>query len=229
MSVLGKDAAGKRIEQFLRAHPTGPLLVCVGSASVAGLAWLAKQAPDRRVTLLIGDLQSRNFRHADDAERKSALRFVQRSDVEVLNWYQTDKNANGRSEAHLKVWAVLDESEKFVAFLVGSANLTNAGLKENVEVVAVADATEHDYLSRTLKGLRKRSWNKTTQGQPVKDRLVEHISNPKTRVPTLEATPAAPAAQSGCGFRAAALLVSSVGLTTAVGWLLVRAVIGRRR
>ena len=60
------DTAAKRVERFLAAHPTGPLVVCVGSASVAGIVWLAQRTRGRPVTLLIGDMKSRNFAKATD-------------------------------------------------------------------------------------------------------------------------------------------------------------------
>ena len=126
------DTAANRVERFLDSHPTGPLVVCVGSASVAGIAWLAARSRGRPVTLLIGDMKSRNFAKATDRDRSSALEFVSRSDVTVLNWYRTNRSNQGRSEAHLKVWATCDNRGVPQAFLVGSANLTNAGLQENV-------------------------------------------------------------------------------------------------
>ena len=150
--------AGDRVERFLRSHDAGRLVVCVGSASVSGLVWLAERTRERPVTLLIGDLQGRNFQHATDADRRAALAFVQRSDVEVRNWYRTARNAAGRSEAHLKVWAACDERGVPSAYLVGSANLTTAGFAENVELMAVADSSDHDYLGGVLQGLLDKSW-----------------------------------------------------------------------
>ena len=75
---------------------------------------------------------------------------MQRNDVEVRNWYRTARNAAGRSEAHLKVWSACDERGAPSAYLVGSANLTTAGLAENVELMTVADSSEHDYLDGVL-------------------------------------------------------------------------------
>ena len=62
------DTAATRVERFLAAHPTGPLVVCVGSVSVAGIVWLAERSQGRPVTtLLIGDTRSRNIAKATDA------------------------------------------------------------------------------------------------------------------------------------------------------------------
>ena len=106
MALGGRTA--DRVERFLDAHPDGRLMVCVGSASVAGIVWLAERTRRRPVTLLIGDLKSRNFAKATDADRGAALDFVNRGDVSVRNWYRTQRSGQGRSEAHLKVWAACD-------------------------------------------------------------------------------------------------------------------------
>ena len=208
--------AGHRIERFLRTHSTGRLIVCVGSASVSGLVWLAEHTAQRPVTLLIGDLQGRNFQHATDADRRAALEFVQRSDVEVHNWYRTARSAAGRSEAHLKVWATCDERGAPHAYLVGSANLTTAGFAENVELMTVADSSEHDYLTGVLEALLEKSWL-------AKDQLVERIAGPDAhavaprphRRPTRSGQhrrqSGAPKAQTGCGKQAAALAVCVLG------------------
>ena len=191
------DTAADRVERFLAAHPSGPLVVCVGSASVAGIAWLAKRSRGRPVTLLIGDMKSRNFAKATDADRRAALDFVQRGNVTVLNWYRTGRSNQGRSEAHLKVWAACNNAGTPQAFLVGSANLTIAGLHENVELMALADASEHAYLRSTVQQLRDKSWDR-------KDRLQEliehgdsaegrhHRHSKRTRHRT-------PATSTGCG------------------------------
>ena len=159
-----------RVERFLAAHPTGPLVVCVGSASVAGIVWLAQRSRGRRVTLFIGDMKSRNFALATDRDRSAALAFVSRTDVDVRNWYRTKRSSQGRSEAHLKVWAACDDTGAPQAFLVGSANLTIAGLHENVELMALADASEHAYLRSTLQQLQDKSWD-------AKERLEEWIEH----------------------------------------------------
>ena len=205
----------------MRTHPTGRLIVCVGSASVSGLVWLAERTRQRPVTLLIGDLQGRNFQHATDADRRAALAFVQRSDVEVHNWYRTPRSAAGRSKAHLKVWAACDERGAPHAFLVGSANLTTAGFAENVELMTVADSSEHDYLTGVLEALLQKSWL-------AEDQLVERIAGPdaQTDAPRPHRRSArsgrhrqqsrAPKAQTGCGKQAAALAACVLGFGVAV-------------
>ena len=212
------DTAAKRVERFLAAHPTGPLVVCVGSASVAGIVWLAERSRARPVTLLIGDMKSRNFAKATDAHRRTALGFVQRSDVTVLNWYRTGRSNQGRSEAHLKVWAACDHAGAPHAFLVGSANLTMAGLHENVELMTVADASEHGYLRSTLQQLQDKAWD-------AQDRLEEWIGHGDVpadrhharghRSGRASAGSAirrrAPAASTGCGSQVLAVASLAVG------------------
>jgi len=219
--VALSDTAAKRVERFLAAHPTGPLVVCVGSASVAGIVWLAERSRGRPVTLLIGDMKSRNFAKATDAHRHTALGFVQRNDVTVLNWYRTDRSSQGRSEAHLKVWAACDHAGVPQAFLVGSANLTMAGLHENVDLMALADASEHTYLRSTLQELQSKAW-------AAKERLeewIEHGDAPadrhrprRHRSGRASAGNAsrrqAPAASTGCGSQVLAVASLAVGGAT---------------
>ena len=226
--------AGDRVERFLRSHAAGRIVVCVGSASVSGVAWLAERTSQRPVTLLIGDLQGRNFQHATDADRRAALAFVERSDVEVRSWYRTARNAAGRSEAHLKLWAACDERGAPSAYLVGSANLTAAGLAENVELMAVADPSEHDYLRGVLEALLDKSWQ-------AKDQLVERVAGPDAAAPAERPhrrtprssqrrhKPAAATAQTGCAKQAAVLMASALGLGTVALALALRASNATRR
>ena len=225
--AIGTGAAD-RVERFLAAHPTGPLVVCVGSASVAGIAWLAHRSRGRRVTLFIGDMKSRNFALATGRDRAAALAFVSRTDVDVRNWYRTQRSSQGRSEAHLKVWAACDDTGAPQAFLVGSANLTIAGLHENIELMALADASEHAYLRSTLQHLLDKSWD-------AKERLEEWIEygdspdrshrpkrhrsdhTPSTREKQRQH---APAASTGCGSQ----ILAVASLAAAGAALLVRRV-----
>ncbi len=226
--------AGDRVERFLRSHATGRLVVCVGSASVSGVAWLAERTPQRPVTLLIGDLQGRNFQHATDADRRAALVFVQRSDVEVRSWYRTARNAAGRSEAHLKVWAACDEGGVPYACLVGSANLTTAGLAENVELMAVSDSSEHDYLCSVLEALLDKAWD--AKGQ-LEERIAGPDAPPATERPHRRTArsgqrrhkPATAKAQTGCAKQAAFLAACMLGLGTAALALAIRAAEATRR
>ena len=195
-------------------------MVCVGSASVAGIVWLAKRSRGRPVTLLIGDMKSRNFAKATDADRRAALDFVQRGNVTVLNWYRTGRSNQGRSEAHLKVWAACNNAGTPQAFLVGSANLTSAGLDQNVELMALADASEHAYLRSTVQQLRDKSWDRKERLQE----LIEHGDSPEDRRHrhSKRTRQRAPAASTGCGPQVLAV----VSLVAGSSALLVRR--GRR-
>lgn len=215
-----RDTAESRVERFLGAHPGERLVVCVGSASVAGIAWLAERSRGRPVTLLIGDMKGRNFALANDTDRRAALDFVRRRDVTVLNWYRTNRSNQGRSEAHLKMWAACDDAGVPQAFLVGSANLTNAGLHENVELMALADASDHGYLRSTLQQLQAKSWD-------AKERLEEQIEHddspedrhhPRGRRPrrTSPGDVHAPAAATGCGPKVLAMAsLAAAGFSSA--------------
>ena len=63
------------------------------------------------------------------------------------------------------------------AFLVGSANLTIAGLHENVELMAVADASDHAYLRSTLQELLDKAWD----AQERLQERIEHGDSPEDR------------------------------------------------
>ena len=145
--------AGDRVERFLAAHPDTPLTVCVGSASVTGVAWLAERTRDRPVKLLIGDLKSRNFRKSTDQNRRAALKFVRRDDVSILAWRRPKRSSKRSSDAHFKMWFAAGVGKDPHAFLVGSANLTKTGLYNNIEVMAMADPAEYDYLIGCLRWL----------------------------------------------------------------------------
>jgi hypothetical protein len=167
------------------------------------------------VTLLTGDMKSRNFAKATDRDRSAALEFVNRSDVTVLNWYRTNRSNQGRSEAHLKVWAACDGHGTPQAFLVGSANLTMAGLHENVELMALADDSEHSYLRTTLQQIQTKSWD-------AKERLeewVERGDSPERghRRSGQRSRQHEPAASKGCG----AQILAVASLTAAGAALLI--------
>ena len=175
--------AGK-VEQFLEETAPRPLLVCMGSASVAGLVWLAERTDGRRVTLVIGDLKTRNWKKASDESRDSALQFVTRCDVDIRSWYRTARNREGAATAHLKVWAAAspdsvdaaEGEEQWTEFLVGSANLTRAGLNDNIEVIVRPDPSEHNYLHGLVKRLRRKAWD-------ADDRIRELLHGNRPRTP----------------------------------------------
>ena len=126
-----------RIEEFLRSAPLGRLYVVVGYADVTGLAWLGRQAAERPVTLLIGDTRRRLFQ-GQPQDRRAALDLLARSDVDVLSGYR-----RGGPFVHQKVFVVASPGgDRAVAGLVGSANLTDAGLFRNEESVVTVPREE---------------------------------------------------------------------------------------
>ena len=148
------------IEGFLRANPIGKLDVAVGYASAYGLGWLDQRTRGRPVWLLIGDIRT-GFSNHSEADRLAALAFLDRSDVEVVNWYRTDKNQLGKAEAHLKMWMVRPDSSRGIksAVMVGSANLTKAGLHDNFEVMAEVVEGDHPRLFSQMSELQKDAWS----------------------------------------------------------------------
>ncbi|MCY3960207.1 MAG: phospholipase D-like domain-containing protein [bacterium] len=148
----------ERIERFLSDYPKGRLLVVVGYASPAGLAWLDLQTVGRPVSLLIGDTRSRYWSNLSHDDARRAVDFLSRTDVKVRNWYRTKRAKEGPSMAHMKAWVVESEGVP-VAALVGSANLTKNGLEANVEIMVEATG---DDLIRTwgeVRGLHEKGWD----------------------------------------------------------------------
>ena len=129
--MMAVELPSQRIEDFLDAHPDGPLTVLTFTPSVAGLAWLASRTEGRPVTVLIGDAQPARFAKASKEDREIVGAFLARSDVKILNWYRTAKNSSGPASLHAKAFMVSDQ-----AVLLGSANLTNQGLHQNLELMS---------------------------------------------------------------------------------------------
>ncbi len=121
------------ISAFIRDHAHGDgLVVCTGYVSVKGLAWLAGQAPaNQRITIIIGDMRPNSLAKATDEDRRSAARFLTRENVEVHTWYRTRPV---KRMAHGKAVAAINNG-RVVSALVGSANLTEKGLSDNLELM----------------------------------------------------------------------------------------------
>ena len=160
--------AAQQIEAFLTAHPTAPLTVAVGFASVRGPARLAERTEARPVTLVIGDCRSQRFAKASDVDRATVTAFLDRGDVVVKNWYRKRPVA---AEARLKVWVV--HTDKGPAALVGSANLTGAGLFRNWEMVTEACASDLARVVGEVDSLAK-------QALDAKARLSGYVKEPGT-------------------------------------------------
>ena len=150
--------------------------MAVGYASVAGIAWLAERAGDRPVTLFIGNVRRNHFKEMLDRDRDKAIQFLRRDDVQVLTWYQKARDSRPAREAHLKVWAVMSTSPRrrgrassVEAMLVGSGNLTKAGLIHNEEAFAHAIGEDLRRIGAQLERLRSHQWNR-------KDKILEYIT-----------------------------------------------------
>lgn len=140
--------AEQRIIEFLKKNPQGHLYVLTGYASVWGLAWLHELTFDRPVTLLTGDARKKRFAKAAESDRMTALEFLSRNDVTVKTWYS--KKTPGREAiAHAKAW-IVKQPDGYVA-LVGSANLTEQGLRHNFEMMARAASFEVPTLVAKMK------------------------------------------------------------------------------
>ena len=163
--------AAARIEQYLRSHPDGDLLIAVGYATAAGMAWLAQRTAGRRVSLLIGNTRSQYWKNVSEADRSICLEFMRRSDVEIRNWYRTKRSRSGEADAHLKVWAVHDNWSP-VSALVGSGNLTRKGLDNNVEVMVEAHGSDLLQTWDTAQDLWREAWL-------CADRLTEYLGGPE--------------------------------------------------
>ena len=147
-----------RIERFMADYPAGHLHVVTGYTSMAGLAWLARKAAKRPVTVVVGDLRTGmdKFEASDAAE---AAEFISRPDVRILNWYRTDKNKKGAAIAHSKVFAVEGPEGQPIAVLAGSANLTMAGLNANVETMVEAVQQDRDAAFKQVVWLERQGWD----------------------------------------------------------------------
>jgi len=178
MDTPPDNGAAARVEQFLVKYPDGRLTVAVGYASVKGVAWLSRHTANRSVTLLIGNCQKSHFTKWSRDDRASAVAFLNRPDVVVKNWY---KKRPTPSEAHMKVWVAHTTTAPRV--LLGSANLTGAGLFQNREAVAEAAELDRPRIATSVVELVEKGWD-------VKARLLEYLSEqPQQQAATSKPTP----------------------------------------
>jgi hypothetical protein len=93
-------SASSRIEQYLRDHPSGDLLIAVGYGTAPGMAWLARRTAGRRVSLLIGDTRGQWWKKMSEPDRAACVAFIRRGDVEIRNWYRTKRSRSRCSTSH---------------------------------------------------------------------------------------------------------------------------------
>lgn len=164
-------SASTQIVRFLRSNPYGHLYVTVGYASTAGLAWLNNQTQGRPVTLIIGNAKNTYFAKSTSDDRASALEFLARPDVQVKNWYRTEKGGDP-SEAHAKAWMVQKDgfNPADISVMLGSANLTKQGLYHNIEMMAFVTGDEATRLWTEMHDLVSASWD-------CKGRIIRCLEN----------------------------------------------------
>ncbi len=166
---MSTERIDQRIGRFLEANPLGSLLVAVGYATPAGLAWLHQRTESRAVSVLIGDAHRVYWRNVTVSDRVAARQFLLRSNVEVHNWYRTSRSKEGASEAHLKIWLVYNRN-RVSAALVGSANLTNKGLHNNTEIMVEPVIKDLRNVWATAHELWRKSWD-------AKERLLGYLND----------------------------------------------------
>ena len=218
--------AQRHIQRFLEDNPQGHLYVLVGYASVWGLAWLHENTPGRSVTLIIGDTRPHHFESATNPDRARALQFLRRRDVGTLSWYRTGRSPEGKSKLHAKAWVIAAPEQRSArAALIGSANLTTAGLRDNWEMMALAADGD---LSRIWKQLDGFVEGRTVSRQPwdAESRLMEAIEGGRRVQELTKAMPTrrrrTPVAKrrSGCFTLAAAIGVLAACIATTLLLLL---------
>ena len=148
-----------RIERLLGECPRGEVWAVVGYASAAGLRWLGERTAGRPIRLLIGDTRTgfaKGSVSADD--RAAAIRFINRPDVQVTNWY---RRKGGYRTVHAKAWAVMPDGAhgRPAGVVVGSANLTMQGLHHNTELVAQVVGDEAERVVREMEAVLDESWD----------------------------------------------------------------------
>lgn len=186
------DRAADRIERFLADHPDGDLLICVGYASSAGLAWLSRRCKGRTVRLLIGDTRERyGWEHVAQADRDDCMEFLCSDSVEVRSWSRTDKSTHGPASAHLKAWIVHRGSHPLAA-LNGSANLSRNGLEHNVEAMTEAHGRDLTELWKKPSDCGARHRSATTSSSDTSKRPIPTIGTAKP------AATSAPAVLDAC-------------------------------
>ncbi len=156
----------RKISSFLAEHRDADLFVCTGYTSVKGLAWLSRHVSShQRVTLVIGDMTPNNFTKATETDRATASMFLRRNNLTVHNWYRskpTKKIAHGKA-------IVAKRGGRTVAALVGSANLTETGLSNNLEMMVRCHPDDWGDLQAYL--------NEAMSHPPANTKLVELVGS----------------------------------------------------
>ena len=172
----GQPTAADQIARFLADNPDGRLIVAVGYATPEGVAWLHEHTRGRPVSLLVGNTQARYWKGRPVAPEaaEAAADFIRRRDVKFRNWYRTKKSRAGAAAAHLKAWVVESDGAPRAA-LVTAANLTKAGLVDNVELGANAVGDDLPRVWAEVRELHQKGWD-------CADRLLGYLDLPGSEV-----------------------------------------------
>ena len=185
----GPSQPAHKIKAFLDEHRSADVVVCTGSASVKGLAWLARQVGSgQRVTIVIGDMTEQSFAVATEDDRRVAAAFLRRGDVKVHNWYRqkpVKKIAHGKA-----VVALQGGRNEAVAALVGSANLTDKGLSDNLELMVRCDPGDLHEIDAYIA--------EATSHPPANDRLIGFMTKDTPVRFATKAKPQAATRKGGC-------------------------------
>ena len=165
--VKGPWPAVAQVSKFLSVYPVGHLIVVTGYVSPSGLAWLARHASSRQVSLVVGDVDRSDLRGGGPAARNTASAFLRRNDVRAFTWKYKNPGKSPDVICHAKLWAVT-EGAMLAAALVGSANLTYTGMNLHFEVMAAAAESELSHLADQLAWLLINS-------EPANDRMIKSM------------------------------------------------------
>lgn len=189
MNDRGLSQPASKIKAFLDEHRGADVVVCTGTASVKGLAWLAGQiGRGRRVTVVIGDMTEQSFAVATDDNRRVAAAFLRQSNVKVYNWY---RQKPVKKIAHGKAVVVLQSGRnKAAAALVGSANLTNKGLSDNLELMVRCDPGDLHEIDAYIA--------EATSHPPANDKLIGFVTKDTPVRFATKDKPQAATSKDGC-------------------------------
>lgn len=189
MNDRGPSQPAPKIEAFLDEHRSADVVVCTGSASVKGLAWLARQVGSgQQVTIVIGDMTEQSFAVATDDDRRIVAAFLRRDNVKVHNWYRqkpVKKIAHGKA-----VVALQGGRSEAVAALVGSANLTGKGLSDNLELMVRCDPGDLHEIDAYIA--------EATSHPPANDKLIGFVTKDTRTGLATKDEPQAETSKGGC-------------------------------
>lgn len=145
-----------KIRDFLQEHRFGDLWVCTGSTNAWGFAMLGELAPDRAVTILMASDPDLVHSQSPEDQRRRARDFLNRRDVRVMTWPKPGSRNPERQRMHIKAYIADPTGDEPVA-LVGSANLTRAGLMTNQEAMVTASPADTTELVRRVEVMLRES------------------------------------------------------------------------